>query len=248
MGMRKNITQDSDFMHIIKELRRKKGISQTEFAHAIGVSLRTVQLYERRDANIPNKNLKKIAQFFDMTIPELVIHEFHDPNDTYGKKKPYAKQGSVFYPLEHGKLLVMSPLVLMEQQKEYITRVKTGLVSQNAFETGFVMDSIDDELHMAFEITGNSMYDGTIDSIPNKSIVLGVEVDVKEFALENNGLFNKSYVLVCKDRIICKRITNYNVEKDVFQCNNLNKAPEFQDFELSGKDVLQIFRIARRQL
>ena len=248
MGLRKYITQDNDFMHIIKELRRKKGLSQTEFAHAIGVSLRTIQLYERRDANIPMKNLKKIAQFFEMTIPELYIHEFHDPNDTYGKKKPFTKQGSVFYPLEHGKILAMSPLVLAEQQTEYISRAKTRKISQNAFQTGFVMDSIADELHMAFEVTGDSMFDGTIASIPNKSIVLGTEVDLKDFALENHGLLNKYYILVCKDRIICKQLTNYDAERGVFQCSNLNKAPEFQDFDLLAKDVLQIFRIVKRQV
>ncbi|MCL6266741.1 helix-turn-helix domain-containing protein [Flagellimonas myxillae] len=234
-------------MHIIKELRKKRGISQTEFAQEIGVSLRTIQLYERRDANIPNKNLRKIAEFFEMTIPELYIHEFHDPTDSYGKKKPYAKHGSVFYPLDQGKLLAMSPLVLMEQQKEYITRVKAGVFSQNAFQTGFVLDSMDDELHMAFEVTGDSMNDGTINSIPNKAIVLGVEMDITDFA-KKEGLLNKSYVLVCKDRIICKLIIGYSEKGNAVQCGNLNQSPEYQDFELPLEDILQIFKIARRQI
>lgn len=91
-------------MYIIKELRQKFGINQTKFAQEIGVSLRKVQLYGRKNANIPMKNLKKIAEFFEMTIPELFIHEFHDP-DTHGKKRPYTKHGSVFYPLVSHVLL-----------------------------------------------------------------------------------------------------------------------------------------------
>lgn len=110
------------------------------------------------------------------------------------------------------------------------------------------MDSLDDEPHMAFEITGDSMYDGSIDSIPNKAIVLGVEVDIKEFTLENNGLLNKPYVLVCKDRIVCKQIKGYSVENETIQCGNLNQSPEYQDFDLATDNVLQPFRIAKRQL
>ncbi|MCL6274351.1 helix-turn-helix domain-containing protein [Muricauda sp. 2012CJ35-5] len=235
-------------MRIIKELRKKIGINQTEFANKIGVSLRTIQLYERKEANIPMKNLKKIAEFFDMTIPELYIHEFHDPKDNYGKKKPFTKHGSVFYPLDRGKILAMTSLVLMEDHQEYIHRVKAGVPSQNAFQTGFVLDAMGEELHMAFEISGDSMFDGSIDSVPNKSIVLGVELDKKEFWNEDYELLDKPYILVCKDRVICKQIRGYHPEQETFKCGNLNTSPEYQDFDLPFSDVLQLFSIVKKQL
>ncbi|SHH07802.1 XRE family transcriptional regulator [Flagellimonas flava] len=234
-------------MHIIKELRRKIGISQSKFAQEIGVSLRTVQLYERKEANIPMKNLKKIADFFDMTIPELYIYEFHDPQGSYRNRKPHTKHGNVFYPLDHGKYLAMSPLVLMEQQKEYIARVLTNTPSQNAFQTGFVLDYVDDSPYMAFEVTGDSMNNGTIDSIPNKCLVLGQELERSLFEKEVEPWLNKPYVLVCKNRILCKQVTTFNSEKNSVNCHNLNTSPEFQDFELALEDVLQIFKIVRRQ-
>lgn len=234
-------------MHIIKELRRKKGISQTKFAQEIGVSLRTVQLYERKDANIPMKNLRKIADFFEMTVPELFIHEFHDPQGTY-KRKPYTKHGSVFYPLDHGKYLIMSPLVLQEQQQEYLTRIKTGTVSQNAFQSGFVVDFVDDEPYTAFEITGDSMFDGSLDSIPNKAIVLGQQQELDTLNPTEKTVWDKPYVLVCKDRVICKKLLGLNASGDSILCANLNKSPEFQDFELPLTEVLQLFKIAKKQL
>ncbi len=235
-------------MQIIKELRRKIGISQTKLAQEIGVSLRTIQLYERKGANIPMKNLTKLAHYFDMTIGELFMHESNDPRETYAKKGPFTKHGSVFYPLEYGKYLAMSPLVLMEQQKEYIAKVKAGKISKNAFQTGFVVDFVDEEPHTAFEITGDSMSDGSINSIPNKAIVLGKQLDVQTFAKENASLLNKPYILVCMDRIICKIIMGFNADKQTIQCHNLNKSPEYQNFDLPLKDVLQILRIAKKQL
>nr|WP_299385982.1 helix-turn-helix transcriptional regulator [Allomuricauda sp.] len=235
-------------MFIIKQLRRKKGLSQSEFAKEIGVSLRTIQLYERKGANIPMKNLTKIANFFDMSIDEMYFREFNDPQASYAHKKPFAKHGSAFYPLDHGKYLIMSHLVHMEQQKEYIGMVKAQIEAKNAYQTGFVLDALDDGRHMAFEITGDSMNDGSIASVPNKAIVLGVLVDTKDITTPNSSYLGKPYILVCSDRIICKQIMDYNSETHSIHCSNLNKSPEYQDFELPLKDILQIFQIAKKQL
>ena len=63
----------------------------------IGVSLRTIQLYERKDANIPIKNLTKIAEYFGLTIAELYMHEVNDMGEAYTKRQPFTKHGSVFF-------------------------------------------------------------------------------------------------------------------------------------------------------
>ncbi|MEP3570166.1 MAG: helix-turn-helix transcriptional regulator, partial [Flavobacteriaceae bacterium] len=107
-------------MYAIKHLRRKKNLSQSDLAKEIGVSLRTIQLYEKKDANIPIKNLTKIASFFDLSIAELYLQEVSETRETYVRRQPFTKYGSVFYPMDHGKYLIMVPLILMEQQNTYI--------------------------------------------------------------------------------------------------------------------------------
>ncbi len=233
-------------MYIIKQLRRKNNISQSQLGKEIGVSLRTIQLYERKDANIPIKNLTKIAEYFGLTIAELYMHEVNDMGEAYTKRQPFTKHGSVFYPLEHGKYLVMAPLVLVEWHRKYIESLQSTSLT-NPFQGGFVIDFLTDEPHRIFEISGDSMNDGTCDSIPNKAYVLGLEIKKESFTKSRPTSWNQSYVLVCSDRIICKQLTGYNKINKSLQCHNLNPSPEFKDFELPLDDVLQVFKIVKKQ-
>jgi len=234
-------------MYIIKQLRRKKNISQSELGKEIGVSLRTIQLYERKDANIPIKNLTKIAEYFGLTIAELYMHEVNDMGEAYTKKQPFTKHGSVFYPLDFGKYLVMAPLVLVEWQKKYVESLhKEGM--QNPFQSGFVIDFLTDEPHRVFEISGDSMNNTTSDAIPNKAFVLGLEIKKESFVRANETFWDQPYVLVCADRIICKQLTGFNKQSKAIQCHNLNTSPEYQDFELPLNDVLQVFKVVKKQL
>ena len=213
----------------------------------IGVSLRTIQLYERKNANIPIKNLTKIAHYFDMTIAELYLQEFNDMGESYTKEQPFTKHGSVFYPLVHGKYLVMAPLIFVEWHKKYID----GLEKKDdsvPFKSAFIIDFLAKEPHRIFEISGDSMNDDSLNAIPNKAFVLGLGLRKESFTKDDETLWNKSYILVCKDRIICKQLTGYSKDKASLLCHNLNTSPEFQDFELPLEDVFQIFKIVQKQL
>ncbi|MDC6385534.1 XRE family transcriptional regulator [Flagellimonas taeanensis] len=234
-------------MYTIKQLRRKKDISQSQLAKEIGVSLRTIQLYERKDANIPIKNLTKIADFFDLTIAELYLHEVNDMGEAYTKKQPFTKHGSVFYPLSHGKYLVMAPLVLVEWSKKYIENLKEDSV-KNPFQAGFIVDFLNEEPHRVFEVSGDSMNDSTMDAIPNRAFVLALETKKETLTKNDENLWNRSYILVCSDRIICKQLMGYNRQTNALQCHNLNTSPEYQDFEVSINDVLQVFRVMKKQI
>ncbi|MDF0714709.1 helix-turn-helix domain-containing protein [Muricauda sp. 334s03] len=234
-------------MYIIKQLRRKNNISQSQLGKEIGVSLRTIQLYERKDANIPIKNLTKIAEYFGLTIAELYMHEVNDMGEAYTKRQPFTKHGSVFYPLEHGKYLVMAPLVLVEWHQKYIQGLqKDSLI--NPFQGGFIIDFLTDEPHRIFEVSGDSMNDNSAAAIPNKTYVLGLEIKKESLTRHNETHWNQSYILVCADRIICKRLTGYNKEDKALQCHNLNTSPEFKDFELPLDDVIQVFTIVKKQI
>ncbi|WP_318311165.1 helix-turn-helix domain-containing protein [Flagellimonas crocea] len=234
-------------MYIIKQLRRKNNISQSKLGKEIGVSLRTIQLYERKDANIPIKNLTKIAEFFGLTIAELYMHEVNDMGEAYTKRQPFTKHGSVFYPLEYGKYLVMAPLVLVELHKKYIDSLKKNNFT-NPFQGGFVIDFLTEEPHKIFEISGDSMNDSSAGAIPNKSYVLGLEVKKESLTRNNENSWNLPYIIVCGDRIICKQLTGYNRQNKAVMCHNLNTSPEFQDFELPMEEILQVFKIVKKQL
>ena len=59
----------------LKELRKEKGITQEEFAEELNVSGRTVSRWETGN-NMPDISLLiEIADFFDVTIPEIINGE-----------------------------------------------------------------------------------------------------------------------------------------------------------------------------
>ncbi len=62
-------------MFDIKALRIKKGISQTELANKIGVTLRTIQHWEKGSKNITIDKLERINNFFGLKMNLYIPNE-----------------------------------------------------------------------------------------------------------------------------------------------------------------------------
>jgi transcriptional regulator with XRE-family HTH domain len=63
-------------MFNIKELRIKKGVTQTELANYVGVSLRSVQHWEKGTKNITIFRLEKINTFFGLNMNLSAYEDF----------------------------------------------------------------------------------------------------------------------------------------------------------------------------
>lgn len=234
-------------MQTIKELRQKKGINQSELALAIGVSLRTIQLYEKKDANIPIKNLTKIADFFGFSIAELYSREIKEPQEFYYSKNTFAKHGNTIYPLEGGRFVLRAPLLTIKQQKDFLQQIDDTSFINGLEKIGFLLESVDDTFYMAFEVMGNAMNDGTSNAIPNGAVVLGKTSQASRWS-KNNLKMGTPYVIVLKNRIVCKAITGFSIENGAMMCHNLNPSPEYRDFEISASEILGLYEIVKKQL
>jgi transcriptional regulator with XRE-family HTH domain len=69
-------------MFNIKELRIKKGVGQTELANYVGVSLRTIQHWEKGTKNITIFRLEKINSFFGLNM-NLDAYEDFKPESNF---------------------------------------------------------------------------------------------------------------------------------------------------------------------
>ena len=71
------------FQERVKKLRQDKGISQIELAGAIEVTNDTISLWERGLRRPENKQLKKLSEFFDVSIAYLTGNSYnrHAEND-----------------------------------------------------------------------------------------------------------------------------------------------------------------------
>lgn len=234
-------------MFIIKQLRRKKNVNQTDFAHAIGVSLRTVQLYEKKGANIPRKNLTKIAQYFDVRVDQLYARGVNELDLVYDKENKLSKKSHQINKLGPGKYLLSTPLVMVKNQLEYFGKYDSHLFVSSLVRMGFVVDQVSVSTYIAFEVANNSMNNGLAEGIPQKAIVLGKQVHSRELK-RKMGDADTQWIIVYKDSIMCKRITSYDKKKGTMVCHSLNDSPEYPDFEIHIDDVKQFFVIIKKQV
>lgn len=234
-------------MLILKQLRRKKNISQTDLANALGLSLRTIQLYEKQNANIPIKNLTKIADYFEMGIDQLYAKEVNESDAKYGKSNVESKKGHSIRKMAPGKYLLTIPLVMAKEQIDYCNHIENQEFINNLVRISFMIEQVSIARYMAFEISNNSMHNGLVNGIPQMSIVLGKQVSKREMIKKINTE-NTYWVIVYEGTIMCKKITAYNKKANTITCHSLNDSPEYPDFEVPLGEVKEFFEILKKQV
>ena len=68
-------------MNNLKLLRKSKGMTRVELAEKIGVSEKTISRWEHGTHEIKGSNAKKLADYFDVSIPYLLGY---DTDNTFG--------------------------------------------------------------------------------------------------------------------------------------------------------------------
>lgn len=234
-------------MLILKQLRRKKSITQSQLAEVIGVSLRTIQIYEKENANIPRKNLDKIAAYFEMRIDELYAHEVSEEGLIYGKEESNLKKAHSIQKLEPGKYLLSAPLIMGKKQREFLQRMDDMKYLGKLPHIGFMVDQVAVGNYLAFEVTNNAMDNGKANAIPQKSIVLGKLTPSKQVIkqIEKEGVY---WIIVYGTSVMCKQIAYYDKTKKSISCHSLHNSPEYADFEVPLNDISAFYRIIKKQV
>lgn len=62
----------------LKELRKKKGVTQQTVAYAIGQSANTYSRYERREREPDNNTLKLLSKYFDVSIDYILCNDWEE--------------------------------------------------------------------------------------------------------------------------------------------------------------------------
>ena len=99
----------------IREGRANLGITQTELAEKIGVTLRTISKYEKQGVMPRGANLQKLAEVLGVSIAYLSNDEIVDP--AYGlEESPYIESARAVYG-KRGAADVEQLLVAMYRRK-----------------------------------------------------------------------------------------------------------------------------------
>lgn len=211
----------------LKYLRKKKGLTQQSFADAMEIKRASVGAYEEDRAEPKYELLKKIADFYDLTMDELVHDEIN------GKWKPTPK-GSA------SNVRVLS-ITLDADDRENIelVPVKASAGYLNGYADPeyvaelpkFSLPMFRQGTYRAFEIKGDSML-----PLPSGSIVIAEYV-------ENWGSIKpgQTYVVIsANDGVVYKRIAHRYKEDKGLKLVSDNKV--YEPYWVAPADILEVWQ------
>ncbi|MFN0292329.1 XRE family transcriptional regulator [Pedobacter helvus] len=213
----------------LKYLRKKKGLTQQQFADNMEIKRSLIGAYEEDRAEPKYDLLKKIAEYFELTIDEFINEKI---NDTW-KPKPKS-QGS--------NLRVLSISVDKDDNENIeLVPVKASAGYLNGFsDPQYIQDlpkfqlpipSLKQGTYRAFEIKGDSML-----PIQSGSIIIGEYLDNW-----NDVKVGDTYVIISKNEgVVYKRAGNKFKEDKELKLISDNKI--YDPYSVPADDILEIWK------
>lgn len=213
----------------LKYLRKKNMLTQQQFADKMEIKRSLVGAYEEDRAEPKYELLKKIAEFFDLTIDEFINEQIND------KWKPKLKsQGS--------NLRVLSISVDQHDRENIeLVPVKASAGYLNGFsDPQYISDLPKFQLPIpalrqgtfrAFEIMGDSML-----PIQPGSVIVGEYMDNW-----NDVKAGETYVVISKNEgVVYKRAGNKFKESRELKLISDNKT--YDPYSIASDDILEIWK------
>lgn len=211
----------------LKYLRKKKKLTQQQFADELGIKRASVGAYEEGRAEPKYDLLDKIAQFYGLSMDELIKDIIND------QWKPASKASA-------SNVRVLA-LTMDREEKENIELVpiKASAGYMNGYGDPeyvaelpkFSVPFLNQGTYRAFEIAGDSML-----PMPSGSIVIGEYVD-DWYAMKPG----QTYVVVSRDEgVVYKRLgQKFKEDKGIWMVSD-NKM--YDPYWIPAEDILEIWR------
>lgn len=158
------------------------------------------------------------------------------------------KSGIKYYELSDNKYRMRVPLVPFSAYARYANDAcaPIGQDRETWDEVEFIVDKIGHGNYMGFEIKGDSMDDDSKRSFTQGDLVLARELDKTHWM---DGLRYEKFpfwIIVLEGTILCKQITDQDMETGDITCHSLNPSPEYSDFTINLSKVCRIFNIIQK--
>ncbi|MGM1429447.1 XRE family transcriptional regulator [Sphingobacterium lactis] len=211
----------------LKFLRKKKGLTQQQFADLMEIKRASVGAYEEDRAEPKYELLKKIAEFYDLSMDELANDEIDE------RWKPTPKSNA-------SNLRVLSVTVdAQDRENIEFVPVKASAGYLNGYADPefvselpkFSLPLFNQGTYRAFEIKGDSML-----PLPSGSLIIAEYVenwhDIKTW---------QTYVVVsANDGVVYKRIGQKFKEDKGLKLVSDNKT--YEPYWVSAADILEVWK------
>ena len=211
----------------LKYLRKKKGLTQQQFADALEIKRSLVGAYEEERAEPKYELLKRFSTFYELTMDELINEKIDD------KWKPRAKG-------DPGNIRVLSISVDSNDRENIeLVPVKASAGYLNGYSDPeyiselpkFQLPMFRQGTYRAFEIKGDSML-----PLQSGTIVVG------EYLSNWNEIKpGETYVIISKgEGIVYKRVGNKLRENKTLKLISDNLV--YEPYTIPSEDVLEVWK------
>src|ERR1700761_5352683 len=211
----------------IKFLRKKKGLTQQQFADQIGIKRSLVGAYEEERAEPKYDLLKNIASFFEITVDDFI-------NETIDEKWAPKPKGNP------ANLRVLSISVDKDDNENIeLVPVKASAGYLNGYADPeyvaqlpkFYLPMFKQGTYRAFEIKGDSM-------LP---LVSGTIIIAEYLENWTDAKQGETFVVISKnDGVVYKRFGNkFNAAKSL---KLISDNPAYEPYEIEAEDILEIWK------
>ncbi|MFD1632084.1 XRE family transcriptional regulator [Pseudopedobacter beijingensis] len=211
----------------LKYLRKKKGLTQQQFADVMEIKRSLVGAYEEDRAEPKYDLLKKIAEFFELSIDDFINEKINDKWAPKPKGDP-------------ANLRVLS-ITVDNNDKENIefVNVKASAGYMNGYGDPeyvaelpkFSLPMFNQGTYRAFEIKGDSML-----PLPSGSIIIAEYVENW-----NNLKIGETAIIISKnDGVVYKRISSkFRLDKGLKLSSD---NPAYEPYSIESEDILEIWQ------
>ncbi|MBB1149797.1 MULTISPECIES: helix-turn-helix transcriptional regulator [unclassified Myroides] len=156
----------------------------------------------------------------------------------------YNKRGNTFVFYQGGKMNIEVFKVPFSSHNTYISSFSDATALRSHFASvDFSIDYFELGYYQAFEISGDTMNGGNIEDTPDGAEVLAREIN-KDLWQGGFKPTKYGFILVTKDHILHKDITNYSENTGLLQLSSRNVNYGVMEYPL--EEVLQIFHVIKR--
>lgn len=209
----------------IKKYRENKGLSQSELADMVGVSFRTIQNYEA-GTKIPKSKYAIFQRLFS-----------DSGNNSSNSQKPEAQ----LVDFEEMQVMYV-PLVSKFAYAGFLDNFGDDEYVDELPKVPFADDKQYRGEYVCFEVKGDSMDDGSVDSILEGDILLCRNVKQEYWKSRLHIHKWKEFVIVHREKgILVKQITKHDTETNEITIHSLNEY--YDDEVLHLKNIQAIYNV-----
>lgn len=237
-----------NFNKRLNHLMDRDGVTAYRVWKETAITKGTIANYLANRTN-PNKaNISLLASYFRVNEEWLLYGKGQKKVDE-NIETAYliTKSGVKYYEMTNGRYRMRVPLIPIKAYAKYVDEYRDADFLDDSYEEfDFIVDKIGHGRYFAFEIKGDSMDDDSKRSLSDGDIVLARELSKDHWTNKLHTREYPNWIITLDNTVLCKQITNHDLDENRIICHSLNPSPEYADFELELHNVRQLCNIVQR--